>query len=277
MFGDNEKNIKLSDNPSIWEINKAIYKAYKDDHFAGYDYRKHKPKIFTGAALPRSITSNDYFQSSINYVANIYEYIRHNGAGIFIGGLEAVPELKEYSKMLAKEAVDIERAGELCIYCSVLLYSLLKVSCHICKDHLKYVQGCYKHPLREDFPSFIPFSSTQIGLHAWVVIGESVLDLTIGQEDYFFDFRGELPYIAGKVPEGLDLIGHEELDIVVQKYVKKYAAAAGIDADLWILKHRIASLQAFVKFLEELQEDVALDEVVEKAFDNFEKEVKDRL
>lgn len=270
-------NIILSPNPSIWELNKAIYKSFKDHHFVGYDYRKHKPKEFKGGELDKDIKGSNEFMSAIYYVGMIYDSIRNNNFEILLHFMDEVPELKEYNSFLGGEAARAEQSGEICIYCSIVLYSLIKKGCPQARHKLKYCQGLFRHQLREDFPSFIPFNKCQLGLHSWITVGDAVVDLTIGQNDYFFDFGETMPYVVGKCHEGMELIGHEELDAVVEKYKKKYAKAAGKDVELWILAHQRAGAQATIKMLQEMLEEDNINKVIDEQIKKMEKQVEEEL
>lgn len=269
MFFD-ERNTIMSNNPSIWEFNKTIYKGFKDYHYVGYDYRKHSPKQYKGKEIPDFKFKEEAFTSSINYVARLFYCCQQNGAGLLIAGLKEIPELKVYGQFIARETAKADQDGELCVYCSVVLYSLLKFFCNICDTHLKFIQGWYQHELRKDFPMFIPTNNSQQGLHSFLCVDGAILDMTIGQEAYFFDFKDEPEYIVGAVPEGMNLWGHEELESTVMKYIRKYASYANLEPGKWIIAHREASIAFMMESLKNLTTD-DMERLVDMMVNDLEK------
>lgn len=210
------------------ELLAAIIGRWKENWFTGYEYTGKDPERFTGAPLPFDRMQSAGMLAAGTYVGNLFTACHgHNY------------ELVEH-ELAMKEVLQSDREGGLCIYISVLLRALLiKMGVAPAAD-VQLVQGYYKHALREDFP--FEWGKFHSGLHAWVAVGDSVLDCSIGQEEMFFDFKDK-PFIFGPVPEGLELVGYRELSRVADRYARRYAKRAGLTIDVWAQKHAVAAIE----------------------------------
>lgn len=170
------------------------------------------------------------------YIRDIYYYITH------------VNTIGEIPKHVKNEIAEYERKGGQCIYLSVLLYNMLHRK-GIGNGSLKYCQGYYSHRCREDNPLGRLLGEYHMGLHAWVELNHSVIDISIKQEDTFFDFKDE-EFIFGEVPEGLRFIGYEETHIVAKEYARDIAKFSEMNYFEWIDSHIQAAINNSEVYLE---------------------------
>lgn len=217
-----------------------VYKTFSEDFKVTYDYTEAAPKIYKGAKLSELFVKNTLTMTYTHYCYEIGNYILKKNI--------------EVESFIDKEIRRFEfELGGSCIYNAVVYICLLVEERIIHKDFIKLAQGYYKHALREDFPSIIPFGKNHCGLHAWTTFNNSVIDFCIvPQENYFFNFKNDV-MVFGEVPEGLDYVGYEESYETVRAYAEEIAAFSNMDYRLWILKHKEAALKVMYKALDEFE------------------------
>lgn len=86
---------------------------------------------------------------------------------------------------------------------------------------------------------------TQYELHVWLELRGAILDIAIKQEEQFFEFK-EKPFITGKVPEGLELIGYREVTKTAKDYARTAAKSNGMKYNDWIAMHSRAATKAYL-------------------------------
>ncbi|MBG9733296.1 hypothetical protein [Paenibacillus alvei] len=86
---------------------------------------------------------------------------------------------------------------------------------------------------------------TQYGLHAWLELQGAILDIAIKQEEQFFEFE-EKPFIIGKVPEGLELIGYREVTKTAKDYARTATKSNGMKYNDWIAMHSREAKKAYL-------------------------------
>lgn len=223
---------------NIEDILPFIIKNWEEKWITGYDYKRATPEVFNGAAFPFDPLDRAELIRCFLYVEKIF-------AESYEGDPHTLPELAR------QEVARSERAGGLCIYLSVLLHCLLMESKIAGPEEIRLVQGYHSHELRKDFP--FEWGKWHSGLHSWLVWGDIVLDVSIRQEEQFFDFKGR-PYILGKVPDGLDLVGFREPKKTPMKYARRYAKESGLQLDAWIRQHVMASCDVALDRIREMEE-----------------------
>jgi hypothetical protein len=129
-----------------------------------------------------------------------------------------------------------EEKGGLCIMLSVLTYALFQKTGVANEQEMRFVQGYYQHKSRTDSWIVSMLPQNHIGLHAWITIQGAVVDISIRQEEQFFDF-GSTPFIAGKVPEGMTMTGFSEPKKTVNKYIELFAKKAKLSPEQWLDRH----------------------------------------
>jgi hypothetical protein len=191
---------------------------------------------FYGSKIPLETLKNPFFQFITRYVGSMFDDIEFNTF--------------KTRNMATREMQYYDHEGGLCIYMSVLAYTLFMEFEVLKENQLYLVQGYYRHDAREDNPFATLFGSSQAGVHAWLNIKDAVYDLSIGQEKTVFDFKGT-PFILGKVPEGMDLRGFVEPRKVVKEYQEKFAKAQNMSIREWTLQHKLLFVDFAEKEIEE--------------------------
>ncbi|MEC2129338.1 hypothetical protein P9G84_10195 [Brevibacillus centrosporus] len=215
-----------------------IVETFLDRWITGYDYRKATPESFKGKDIPAHIANHPMFYASIIYMETLYKAVTHG-------------DFDDIDQVVKDELISWESKGGQCIYLSTLLYMLLLYHELGTENNLSYVQGYYIHLLREEYRSL----KVQIlppvhgGLHAWIVLDGSVMDISIRQEEDFFDFQGK-PFILGKVPEGLNLYGYREVRKTPKSYARMIAKGSGMKVEDWVQNHVSASLRIATKLVQ---------------------------
>lgn len=234
----------------------AIVERFLDRWITGYDYRKATPETFYGKDIPAHIADHPMFYASIIYVETLYRQamLRHsceNNESEWMNQAETNGELDDIDQVVKDELISWENKGGQCIYLSTLLYMLLLYHELGTENSLSYVQGYYIHLLREEYRSLKVqiWPPVHSGLHAWIELDGSVMDISIRQEEDFFDFQGK-PYILGKVPEGLQLYGYREVRKTPKSYARMIAKGSGMKLEDWVQHHVSASLRIATKFLQ---------------------------
>jgi len=205
-----------------------IKKSYSENWKTGYDYSNIEPKEFKSMNIDSRFSKEIYAPVFISYIYKLFRYLS-------TGNSDGIDE------WAIKEFEEWEIKGGNCIYLSVLLYSLLRHGCKICPDCIKYVQGFYRHEIRSDYPSFLPWNGQHNGLHAWITVNGAIIDISIMQQELFFDFKHNL-MVFGEIPEGLIYMGFEETDDTVKSYLKDILEFSKMPYELWIRKHQLNAL-----------------------------------
>jgi len=212
-----------------------------------YHYETGREIESKSKALPEKFINNKTFMQHIHYGQTLaLSYLNDN--------------FNELDTKLKNEITAAEEEGGLCIYVSIVLYCLLIESRLVNIKDIDYMQGYYKHELRKDFPLFIPFGKNHLGLHSFLKVKGSTIDVCIvPQEQMFFDF-GDEDIILGNIPDGLELIGFKESFGTVMEYVKKYTEKADLTYNQWIRYHQLNSeiimLQAAKRYMEEKYSEI---------------------
>lgn len=146
------------------------------------------------------------------------------------------PRLDQFDPRIEQELKKWESEGELCLHLTVISYALFEKYGVFNDKEMKLVQGYFWHEARKDNPLAMALANIHVGIHSWLSVKGRVVDLTIGQEKMFFDFKGQ-EVIMGEVPEGMLLKGFEEPKKVVQKHLKRYADFLGMTPEEYIQFH----------------------------------------
>jgi hypothetical protein len=154
--------------------------------------------------------------------------------------------LKQFDERIGKELVKWEANGEMCLHLSVLTYLLLEKYGVFTDKEMKLIQGYFLHKARKDNPFASAIANIHVGIHAWLSIKGKIIDLSIGQERDFFDFKG-MDVIIGEVPEGMTFKGFQEPRKVVQKHAKRYSKFLNMTDEEWIEMHVQEANQFFNK------------------------------
>jgi hypothetical protein len=242
--GNKAMGILMNDASSPKEIGSALYdKMGEWGWLTSYNYKKREPKQFLSNTLPNDLKTEMGFTKNMFYLANLY----------MNEGEDFELTKREYNRYNWDKSI-------ICAYCSVLFY-LLNKSDHkesgiLGKRKMKYVQGFYRHPLREEVPDMFAMllgGKTQMGIHAFVTIDDIVFDFTIAQQRHAFNI--EKPYVAGDIPNGMEYFGYEESLTVVDEYWKMFAKEEGLTPKGWLLHHELNSLKLLEKHMVKSMEE----------------------
>lgn len=209
-----------------------VIRKFEEDWIVGLDYKKETPISFKGEELSGDIKRDAFFQKNIFYIMELYSYVSYEKDGA---------ELPIFAK---KEITRWEQKGGQCIYLSALLYSLLLHDKVADATSMSLCQCYYAHMYRADNPLGMMMGKEHRGLHAWLELNNGVIDISIRQEEYFFDFKGQ-PIIIGKVPEGLSLIGYKETHKTAKDYGRMIAREGEAVYLDWIKNHSLAASRLF--------------------------------
>lgn len=218
-----ERDVVLSNNPSQKEILKGINNLFKKHWLRGYSYIKRNPQSMRSRNLPHSIQTPLFAQYAL--------YMQMLDKNVDKDFCEISPEIK-------KEVQHWNNEGAYCIYMSILFYALLRKSKLVKEEDVSFYQGYYDFQLRDDFPTFLSVSERQIGIHAWLTIQGSVVDITANQNSYLFDFGfKEISVILGNYDPDYRLVGFKETQDTINTYLKKFSDYSGKTIDEWINSH----------------------------------------
>ncbi|MFF2531305.1 hypothetical protein ACFVS2_20595 [Brevibacillus sp. NPDC058079] len=213
MF-ETETNLKIYEKKTVAHHRKNWYSEIKQSS----DFY-----LFQGESLPEEVVRHPKFLPIISYLSEIFE------------------NAKAYRKdHLPSELIDevlyYEQKGQLCVHMSIITYALLYHNNIADEKRMKYVQGYYHHETRTNNWIAGLMGNAHIGSHAWITIGKAVVDVSIKQEELFFDF-GTYPIILGKVPSGMTLKGFTEPKKTVNKYMETFAKRRNVSIQEWIEYH----------------------------------------
>lgn len=213
----------LPDDPTIHDIAAAAVLHLRDAYKTSYNYdvdyiRRYTGKKFTGSAQQR----HSLYQAAA-YASHLFsQYRKREGA------------MEGFAK---DEFEYADNKGWLCTYLSVLIAAILYEDAAFYTNEISLVQGFYKHALRPDFPDFVPFSKLQTGVHCFLYVGETVVDIGIGSQELFYDFHAD-PCFVGEVPQSMELYGFLESFPTIKEYARHFSGAAGKTYYDWIGNHR---------------------------------------
>ncbi len=159
------------------------------------------------------------------------------------GSLSAFTKYVDYCYLLSRNYTDKDEAARYrenhgtSIYFSVVLYWLLVYFGVLNEKRLQLCQGYFSYRMREDK---VPEPKYRAGLHAWLSYNDSVIDVTIWEQEELFDFgkRGfKIPVITGNIPEGITMIGFEEDRRLAKEYARKFARDSELTFCEWVNYH----------------------------------------
>ncbi len=96
---------------------------------------------------------------------------------------------------------------------------LLRTYSEIENDNIIYCQGYYDVTVN-DLDTFLECGQAgKIGLHAWLEVNDSVVDVSIKQieNERIYKFKEKPFYVLGKVPEGIEYNGFRETHSCAKK------------------------------------------------------------
>lgn len=219
-----EKDMVISKNPSQKELSSKLNIMFKDNWKRGYSYVKSKPQLMRSKSVP-DVMRQQLFAQYIAYMQTIAHSVINY-------------DFSELSPKVVEEVCHWEGEGGYCIHLSVLLYGLTTKYNVFSKEDISYFQGLYDFPLRKDMPSFLPLASRQIGLHAWLTVQGSVIDVTANQNMKFFDFGfTDISLILGEYHNDYKLLGYKETEETIDWYFELFSSHMGMTVDEWIEFH----------------------------------------
>lgn len=214
------------------ESKEEIFNYFNTHRITSFDYENGTPESFKGSMLDDDLARNPFLQKNLYYIMNIQDYIQY-------------PKGNELPEMTVKEATRWDKDGGQCIYLSALLYCLLVNDKVVSPEDIHLCQGYYEHDCREDNLIGMMMGETHVGLHAWLELKGSIIDISIAQEHEFFDFKDK-PFILGEVPEGMNLIGFRETNNTAKNYCRRIAKESGTVYLDWIKFHSQTATNMFL-------------------------------
>ena len=128
--------------------------------------------------------------------------------------------------------------GGYCIYMSILFIAVATNSGLLQKQDIHYYQGVYEYRGNRDLVLLIPAFERQLGLHAWLCINNSVVDLTANQHASTFDGAiSKLPIVIGEYNPNYKLTGFKETPTTIDWYMNKFSQFQHMSVDEWITYH----------------------------------------
>ncbi|WP_028560620.1 hypothetical protein [Paenibacillus pinihumi] len=218
-----------------------ILEEFKKTWFVGFDYKIDDVISFDG---------KEFFESHENQISILLFYIQYLYAN---ADKENVLYIDENTK---QELYWHQNNGGLCIYLSIVLYFLLRTYSEIENDNIIYCQGYYDVTVN-DLDTFLECGQAgKIGLHAWLEVNDSVVDVSIKQieNERIYKFKEKPFYVLGKVPEGIEYNGFRETHSCAKKYVKKMIKSNGIKREEWIHNHNQNALRVIYSLIQKGKE-----------------------
>jgi len=225
-YGTSEGSIPIE------QVIEFTAKGFKENHITTYEYTEKNIISFTSRDINVKMTENMNFARIVNYISVLFDYL-------------VTGEKRNIDEDVLNEVDEWEIKGANCIYLSILLYLMLVTEELVCNDCMKFYQGFYRHDIRKDYPSFYPWAGQHNGLHSWITIQGSIIDIAIRQQERFFDFEG-CPYVLGKFPEGLIYMGWEESKDTVFQYFINIVKSSKKGVKQWIAMHYKNSMRTFI-------------------------------
>ncbi|WCK57388.1 hypothetical protein PP175_25310 (plasmid) [Aneurinibacillus sp. Ricciae_BoGa-3] len=184
-------------------------------------------EYFKGDQIPLVVLTHPEFIKIILYISQLY-------CAVLNGYKQDYPT--NISKAIREEGSYYEQEGKLCVYLSVLTYCLLLHHNVTTDKSMRYVQGYYWHKTESHDPLVYLMGNEHAGTHAWICVDKAVIDMSIRQQELFFDFESK-PYILGKVPDKLWLKGFSEPKKTINKYVDQFSKRLNCSSEEWVEQH----------------------------------------
>lgn len=223
---------------SIHNYEKKVIRYLKDE----WDSKlRNEKELFTykGKPLVPETMKNPNFIKVVIYIGELFRSCEYNNRS------ELLPQFDE---RIRKELIHWESEGQLCLHLTILSYFLFEEFGLFTDKEMKLVQGYYFHEARRDNPLAVAIGNIHVGIHSWLSVKGSVIDLTIAQEREFFDFKG-MDVILGEVPEGMLLKGFQEPRKIAQRHLLRYANYIGLTPKEYLSLHKEECSSLFAKTL----------------------------
>ncbi|PLS19424.1 hypothetical protein CVD28_03135 [Bacillus sp. M6-12] len=220
---------------SIEEQVSHVIKTVKDRWLHSYPYSTENAIEFV-SKHPEKLLNKEMFRVHALYLNMLFRSLTKKDS--LIKNEEVLNEVAHW-----------DNKGGLCIYLSVLMYSLLLEDKVANRNELRYIQGFTTYQSQNPFWKLVSSDTTMLNFHAWLSYKDSVLDFSIGQERENIQL-GEKDYLVGDIPEGMKMVGFKENHKTVQKYVKMFADYRKMNEKEWVLEHKLQGLTCMVDSLE---------------------------
>lgn len=209
----------MSTNENVNEFDAIDYvsKNFDNSYHTSYDYKNIEPVLMKSKPLKKYFYKDKHFVSAVTIAEFLMQISMYGGN-----------EKYDLIEPIKKQLLEFDRRGQLCCYISIVLYSLLKR-----RYDVQYYQGLYYHKARADYPDFLPWGNIHAGAHAFITVDGSIIDVSIRQEEMFFDFKGKTS-ILGNIPEGMKLYGWKENIVTVSKYINDILKFSNMTLKEWI-------------------------------------------
>ncbi len=205
-------DIVFGNKPTTKDITKAVNEIFKNKWTRSYSYLKNKPILAKNISIEKALPYVNNRLKLIDYL----EYLTKISVEIDSYVQSDIP-LDIYEEV---NYWNFDKGGY-CIYMSVLFYGLLVRNKIVDESNISYYQGFYDFevPKSNRFAiARMAFGERQMGIHAWVTLKDSLVDLTANQNKTVFDFGGDLPIVLGKFPVGYNLFGFKENKETIKQY-----------------------------------------------------------
>lgn len=223
---DEKRDFIFSKNISQKEVIKLVNDMFKQHWYRDYSYIKQRPKEMQSSKIPQQIKTK-HFVDLFYYLNYLVDTTTH---GFTFQHIE--------NDQVRKEVQHWEREGGYCIYMSILFYGLVTKLGWLDKAEIAYYQGYYDFKGNQALAAFIPAFERQIGVHAWLCINNSVIDLTANQNANTFDGQiSKMDIILGEYNKGYKLVGYKETDTTIAWYMQQFSGFVGMTVEEWLDFH----------------------------------------
>lgn len=217
------------------ETIKHINEIVKENWISSYPYSSSRSIEFSSKPLPEDFLNDDSFRVHSLYMNSLYQSLSREISDID-------------DKNIIEEVTYWNDKGGLCIYLSVLLYSLL-MDMKLCnRNNLRFIQGYSQYQPTNPIFSLISDNTTITNFHSWISYKDSVLDFSVGQEKSMLDI-GNTEYILGNIPKAILMIGFKESHETVGSYIHKFSSRINLSEKEWLSSHRLNSYKTALNMI----------------------------
>lgn len=210
---------------------KQVFELFKMKWRTTFEGDYTKLQQVHSTAMDKKHLMNPAFEGIMLYGDHLFRYAHWDD--------EASETLLEPA--IRKQMKDYAANGGLCIYISIVIYCMLHQE-GFTEEQLRYWQGYYDAAVNQPFYEKLTDLERTKGLHAFLTLEDSIIDLTLGQLESLFVFQKHY-FVLGDPIEGIDHYGYCEPHATVKAYARSFAKELGMTYYEWILMHKKSMLR----------------------------------